>query len=180
MEVFVSNVKISCKICTLNASQLSFNTDNTIKEYNNFIVVKNKFAYIIFTKSTTFRNYHVNITKIPSLDQIPNALKELNNIINETFSIKNIKIENLTCLHHLNLNINLLETFKKFQSHLFPEVIYVRYNAEKFPGIFVKLNKCSILIFSSGKLVVIGASSEEKAKEGISTIINAIKNCNKI
>ena len=143
-------------------------------------MVKNKFAYIIFTKSKTFRNYHVNITKIPSLDQVPNALKELKNIINENFSIENIKIENLTCLHHLNLNINLHETFKNFQSHLFPEIVYTRYNAEKFPGIFAKLNKCSILIFSSGKLVVIGASSEEKAKEGILTIINALKKCNKI
>ena len=184
MEIYVSNVKISCKVRIFNVNDISFNRDIPIKQYNNFNVIKTKYTYIIFTKSKKNRKFHVNITKIPSLDHISKAIDELKNIINETFSVENLKIENITCLHILNENINLLETFKNFKKRQFVDskdlegkniIIQVRYNPEKFPGIFLKLKNCSVLLFSSGKLVVIGATSEEEAKNGISSILNMLK-----
>ena len=117
MEVYISNVKLSCKVRMTNNNNISFNRDISIKQYNNFSVIKTKYTYIIFTKTKTNRKFHVNITKIPSLDHISKAIDELNIIINEDFSVENFKIENITCLHILNNNINLLETFNNLNKN---------------------------------------------------------------
>lgn len=185
MEVYISNVKLSCKVRIFNNNIISFNRDIAIKQYNNFSVIKTKYTYIIFTRTKINRKFHVNITKIPSLDHVSKAIDELNDIINEDFAVENFKIENITCLHILNDNINLLETFNnlnKNQNEISQDleennkIIQARYNPEKFPGIFLKLRNCSVLIFSSGKLVVIGATSEEDAKKGIYFILKFLKN----
>ena len=184
MEIYVSNVKISCKVQILNADNISFNRDIPLKCYNNFCVIKTKYTYIIFTKSKINRKFHVNITKIPTLDHISKSIDELKNIINESFLVENLKIENITCLHVLNKNINLLDTFEIIKKKQQEEnndskeeniIIQVQYNPEKFPGIFLKLKNCSVLLFSSGKLVVIGSTSEEIAKNGIYFILNMLK-----
>ena len=195
MEICVSNVKISCKVQICNKNSISFNRDIPLKCYNNFSVIKTKYTYIIFTKTKIHRKFHVNITKIPSLDHISKAIDELKNIIKEPFLVENLKIENITCLHVLEKNINLLETFKNLKKNQYEEnndlkknqyeenndlkgnniIVQVQYNPEKFPGIFLKLETCSVLLFSSGKLVVIGATSEEEAKKGISSVLNMLK-----
>ena len=113
MDIFVSNVKISCKAQLFNTDNISFNRDILIKQYNNFNVIKNKYTFIIFTKSKIKQKFHVNITKIPSFDHIPKAIEELKKIIKTPFSVKDIKIENITCLHILNKEINLIKIFKK-------------------------------------------------------------------
>ena len=111
MDINVSNVKISCKAQLFNMDNISFNRDIHIKQYSNFNVIKNKYAFIIFTKSKIRQKFHVNITKIPSFDHIPKAIEELKNIIENPFSVEEIKIENITCLHILNKEINLIEIF---------------------------------------------------------------------
>ena len=55
------------------------------------------------------------------------------------------------------------------------EIIHKRYDPEKFLGVFLKVKKCSALIFSSGKIVIIGASREEDTKQGIKTIFKLLK-----
>ena len=184
MEIYISNVKISCKIQIFNDNNISFNRDIPLKCYNNFRVIKTKYTYIIFTKSKINRKFHVNITKIPSLDHISKAINELKNIINGSFSVENLKIENITCLHILNKNINLVDTFRNLKKKQYEEntdsnqnniIVQTQYNPEKFPGIFLRLKNCSLLLFSSGKLVVIGATSEEEAKNGIFSILNMLK-----
>lgn len=175
-DIFVSNVKISCKAQLFNTNNISFNRDIDIKQYNNFNVIKNKYTFIIFTKSKIKQKFHVNITKIPSFDHIPKAIEELKNIIENSFSVKDIKIENITCLHILNMEINLIKIFKNITFSKFSkDIVNTRYNPEKFPGMFIKLKKCSILLFSSGKIVIIGATSEEEAKNGIILIVNMVK-----
>lgn len=177
MDICVSNVKISCKAQLLNTDNISFNRDIHIKQYNNFNVIKNKYAFIIFTKSKIRQKFHINITKIPSFDHIPKAIEELKNIIESPFSVEEIKIENITCLHILNKEINLIEIFRNILSSEFSkDIIHMRYNPEKFPGMFIKLRKCTILLFSSGKMVVIGATNKEEAKNGIFLIVNMVKN----
>ena len=175
MDICISNVKISCKAQLLNADNISFNRDIHVKHFNNFSVIKNKYTFIIFTKSKIGRKFHVNITKIPSLVYIPKAIEELKNIIENPFYAEEIKIENITCLHALNKEVNLIEIVENIKLGEFSkDIISVRYNPEKFPGLFIKLKQCSVLLFSSGKIVVIGATSEEKAKNGILQIANTV------
>ena len=99
MEVLVSYVKISCKVHLIDSYQISFNTDNTIKRYNNFVVVKKNYSFIVFTKTKQNRHFHVNITKIPSTEHIPKALDKLKIIISSKFVVEIFKVENMTCLY---------------------------------------------------------------------------------
>ena len=175
MEVLVSNVKISCKVHLINSDEISFNTDNTIKRYNNFVVVKKKFSFIIFTKTRQNRHFHVNITKIPSTKHISKALDELKLIISSEFVVEIFKVENMTCLYQSKAEIKLLSFYNYLKSNADFGIINKRYDPEKFPGVFLKVKKCSALVFSSGKIVIIGASSEEDAKQGINIIFKLLK-----
>ena len=175
MEVLVSNVKISCKIRLIDSDEISFNTDNVMKRYNNFTVVKEKYSFIVFTKTKQSQNFHVNITKIPSTEHIPKALDELKLVISSEFIIEVFKVENMTCLYQITTEINLLTFYNNLKLNVDFEIIQKRYDPEKFPGMFLTLKKCSALIFSSGKIVIIGASSEEDAKQGIKIIYELLK-----
>ena len=175
MEVLVSNVKISCKIRLINSDEISFNTDNVMKHYNNFTVVKKKYSFIVFTKTKQNRNFHVNITKIPSTEHISKALDELKLVISSEFIIEVFKIENMTCLYQIKSEINLSTFFNNLKINADFEIVQKRYDPEKFPGMFLTLKKCSALLFSSGKIVIIGASSEQDAKQGIKIIYELFK-----
>ena len=111
----VSNVKISCKIRLINSNEISFNTDNVIKRYNNFTVVKKKYSFIVFTKTKQSQNFHVNITKIPSTEHIPKALDELKLVISSKFITEVFKIENMTCLYQITTEINLLTFYNNLK-----------------------------------------------------------------
>ena len=129
----------------------------------------------MFTKTKQSRNFHVNITKIPSTEHIPKALDELKLVISSKFITEVFKIENMTCLYQITTEINLLTFYNNLKLNVDFGIIQKRYNSEKFPGMFLTLKKCSALIFSSGKIVIIGASSEEDAKQGIKIIYELLK-----
>ena len=174
MEILISNVKLSCKIRIFNNDRISFNTDNLVKHYNNFSIVKSKYVYTVFTKTKILGSFHINITKIPSLEHVPMALNDINSIINENFSILNYKIENLTCLHNFQNKLNLVKISENFNQNLNLQIVKMHYNPEKFPGMFLSIKECTILIFSSGKMVVIGAANEDNAKKGLNAVYNFI------
>ena len=99
MEVLVSNVKISCKVHLIDSDEISFDIDNTIKRYNNFVVVTKKYSFIVFTKTKQNQHFRVNIMKIPSTEHISKALDELKLIISSEFVVEKFKVENMTCLY---------------------------------------------------------------------------------
>jgi len=51
------------------------------------------------------------------------------------------------------------------------------YKPEQFPGLVYKLKKpkASALLFGSGKMVCVGTTSEERAKEAVNRIVDALK-----
>ena len=90
LKLTISNVKISCKLQLPNDKNLSFNTDkkSVIKFYPNFCVIKSQYTFVIFIKPNIENYFHVNITKIPNIQQINDAISNLINIINEKCIIK--------------------------------------------------------------------------------------------
>ena len=178
IDLAIKNVKLSCKIQLLHNDNISFNTDNClVKYYPNFSVIKSKFTYIIFTKKKeNDHTFHVNITKIPNLYYVAEALAKLADIIKEKYVIKKENIENLTCFYHAPLTINLRQILNNFYSTANANVISLRYRPEKFPGMFINLTNCTVLLFANGKLVVIGASNETDAKSGISHVLELVHN----
>ena len=89
--------------------------------------------------------------------------------------MKEYRVENLTCLHNLNMDFNLAQIFQIYEQEYADEILKIRYNPEKFPGMFITLKNCTVLLFSSGKIVVIGAASEENAKNGINSVFKLLK-----
>ena len=177
IDLSINNVKLSCKLRLLQDDKISFNTDNClIKYYPNFCVIKSKFTYIIFTKKREKAStFHINITKIPNLLYVQEAIIKLSEIIKEKHFIENEKIENLTCFYYKPQTINLRQILNNFNLFGNTNIITLRYRPEKFPGMFINLKNCTVLLFSNGKLVVIGASNEADAKSGILQILELVK-----
>lgn len=176
IELKISNVKLSCKIRLLKTTNLSFNTDNIpIKYYSNFCVIKTKYVFVIFTKLGKNNTFHVNITKIPCLHQVLEAVSELKNIIKDQYIVTEKQIENLTCIYNIQKIINLRQLLTKFKPTNNFNILNLRYIPEKFPGMFITLKQCTVLLFSNGKIVVIGASNEQDAKTGVFNILRLVQ-----
>ena len=177
IDLAINNVKLSCKIRLLQDNDISFNTDNClVKYYTNFCVIKSKFTFIIFTKKKEQDyTFHANITKISNLYNVTEAIEKLSDIIKEKHVIEKVNIENLTGFYHAPQSINLRKVLNNFNVKNDDNVISLRYRPEKFPGMFISLKNCTVLLFSNGKLVVIGASNEKDAKNGISHVLKLVR-----
>ena len=176
IDLSTNNVKLSCKIQLLEDDNISFHTDNClVKYYPNFCVIKSKFTYIVFTKKKEKDfTFHANITKIPNLCYVTEAIAKLSDIIKEKHVILKKQIDNLTCFYHATQTINLRQILNNFNSFVNINIIALRYRPEKFPGMFINLKKCTVLLFSNGKLVVIGASNETDAKSAILHVLELV------
>ena len=159
IRVTTRNVKLSCKIRLTRSTVLSFHTDKGggIRHYSNFSVVKRKYSFVVFTKTGGKKNYHVNITKVPDFESIPDAIAELAAaVIKDEFVVEEekIRVENVTCTHHAPLIVNLKQLYRRWNPQYrrhYPVFRHVSYRPEKFPGMFFKLKPCTILLFSNGK-----------------------------
>ena len=144
----ISNLKISVK-CHGCFSPRFLNTDSK----RNFSVIRRKFTYIIFKvcERNQESGQHVNITKIRTFGQVKESLHELKTML-LWGEISTPIIDNITASfdlgRHLILNSVYLRLKKLYKS--------VRYCPQRFPGLFLKINLGSALIFSSGKVCLVG------------------------
>ena len=86
-------------------------------------------------------------------------------------------MENLTCSLNVGFKIPLMDVFEQITKE--PFVKRVRLNPERFPGMFITLDFCTFLLFSSGKMIIIGASTIDNIQRGIQiimTMLNPYKN----
>jgi len=154
----IKNVKTSLKIKKLSL--------NTVIEYlkthnigyiekSNYIIIKFKYIYILFKPKSLLIN-HVNITKIPDLEYINKSVNVLTNEVfaNLKIDIIYLKIDNITAVYNLNKSIDLLDIVLKNC-----EKLKIKYNKEKFPGLFIRFDQGTLIIFHSGKIISVGCKS---------------------
>jgi transcription initiation factor TFIID TATA-box-binding protein len=81
----------------------------------------------------------------------------------------NINVENVVASANLNQNIDLESIARTFPA--------VQYKPDQFPGLVYRLRKPDVatLIFSTGKLIVAGAKSENRAKRAVSRLVDELK-----
>lgn len=159
MKYKITNVKVSIKInevCLDTVVQKLENKKIKYTRYHNYIVIQDIFTYIIFKPSCKQKNFisHVNITKIPSISSIEIAKTHLIflincNILTNFAVIDNITVS-LTIKHHLTP-----ETI----SQIFTRLCKVTFNKETFPGIFLKFDCGTAIIFHTGKCILIGCKN---------------------
>lgn len=163
----VANVKVSIKISAIALDIVcKILKEKNIKSklHNNFVVIKAKYTFIIFKTKNAIEN-HINITKIPNLFLISVAIKEIEDLLE--CSHYNLCIDNIIASANLNKNLYLTDIVK---SKTFEKV---KYNNQKFPGLFVTFNQGTAIIFHSGKIVIVGCQNIED----IEWIIKKISAC---
>ena len=134
--------------------------------------MRKKYIYTIFKTGNNDKTYHLNITKVPSREDIEISLSKLADIISNRFYMKKWKINNLTCSFHADFEIPLLDVFEKLQKKSF---VKNAINLERFPSMFVSLEANTILIFSTGRMIIIGAKTEDSAKRSLDLIMDFFK-----
>jgi TATA-box binding protein (TBP) (component of TFIID and TFIIIB) len=158
MSYKIANVKVSVKTLSLSLDivyQCASLKGLTCKNYTNFLVIKKKFTYIIFKTNKNNEN-HINITKIPNVSFVQEAIDLIKNLTN--CFITSTHIDNIIATTNSNRELNLEQIVKekKFDQ--------IKYNNEKFPGLFVKFVIGTAILFHSGKIVIVGCKSEESIK----------------
>lgn len=164
MSYKIANVKISLKTSPISLdivfNKLSKKGYNC-KKYQNFLVIKTKFTFILFKTNSKGEN-HVNVTKIPKLSYIKEAIKIIKKLT--LCIVKSKTVDNIIATTSVNKNLNLRKIVrdKKFSK--------IKYNNEKFPGLFLKFKKATAILFHSGKIVIVGS----KSKKNIECLIKKI------
>lgn len=156
MNYNITNIKVSLKskrLC-LNSVQKILNEKNIpFSKYTNFLVIRYHYTYILF-KTGKNNNNHINITKIKHFEKIDNAVKIITDVLKSCgFCEIYRKIDNITASININKTVNLLTLVNKFKSEK------ISYNPEKFPGIFIKFFKGTIIVFHTGRCIIIGTKT---------------------
>lgn len=167
----IANIKLHVKITNLpeniNFSEIQqglIRSHLYVKVFHNFIVVKGRYTYTIFNSG------HINITKVNNINKLKYIKKELDKL----FSFLNFKIilsdfvtDNITACYDFKHNINLNNLYKEIKIDnptIFEQVFYTseyelpfcEYTPELFSALLIKTIKGTMLIFSSGKINIVG------------------------
>jgi TATA-box binding protein (TBP) (component of TFIID and TFIIIB) len=134
------------------------NKKSKVKKFPNYISIKENFTYIIFPKGG-----YINITGIPSLEEIKNVKTELC----KDFSLQlhmlteEVIIDNISASGDFNYKINI----PKLQHILKNTDFKTKFDRDFFPGIFCYTYTIgTIIIYNSGKYVIVGAKCLQDVK----------------
>lgn len=159
MKYKITNVKVSIKIkevCLdtvarkLEAKKIKF------KKFQNYIVIQDIYTYIVFKTSYKKNNSisHVNITKIPTISEIETSKEHLNILFDGVHYVEKAIVDNITV--SLDVRKNLTPENIK---NIFEKLCKITFNKETFPGIFLKFENGTAIIFHTGKCIIIGCKN---------------------
>lgn len=153
----VTNVKLSLKIrfiCLDTVKNILTKQNISVKSYPNFLVFRNIYTFILFKSKDKIRN-HINVTNIKKLENIEEAISAITELLDiEKDDIFSTVIDNITASFSVKKDFNFLDILEKFKT-----LANITYNNEKFPGIFLKFQSGTVIIFHTGKCILIGCKS---------------------
>jgi TATA-box binding protein (TBP) (component of TFIID and TFIIIB) len=162
MEVLkpkVNNVKVSFHLDV--SEHTSLLEKIAYKITNSYILIKNIYTFNIFKKSNI-----VNITGIPSFEHISTAIAKFQSLLSIPPIYTEINVDNTTANGQFPQRL-------PFQALTNISDCSVRYNPSLFPGAFLTLqNKRKVILFKSGKYIIIGCKSQEEINESFSLLTN--------
>ena len=172
MDYKITNIKLSVKCSNVSLdSVFLFCKVNEIpyKKYNNFVVIKSVFTYIIFKKNNKEKNtkeYHTNITKIPTFCEVPESIQYLKTLL-PNILLLSYKIDNISVSCNLLQTVDIFHIQKVAQNDCF-----VTYNKETFPGLFLKFKAgCgTAIVFYTGKCVLLGSKNIQHIEKIVSSL----------
>ena len=122
------------------------------KQQRNIFIIKDLLSITIFKKPN--EKYHLYVTGIKSIKLIPAVIKWIFSTYcsQHTFELLCCKIDDITACFNLGYTIYL--------SNLALQLTSSKYNPERFHAVYFKNDKGTAVIFSSGKINIVGAKSE--------------------
>jgi len=176
MRFQLTNIKISIKvlkICLNNVEQILKRQKKQCKKYSNYIVIQDRFTYIVFKPSIkkNLETSHVNITKIPNIDMINKAIYHLIKIINCTYVSNSKTIDNITASVKIPKDLTPEKIVNIFRNRC-----RITFNKETFPGVFLKFETGTAIVFHTGKCIVIGCKKIVDLEETVEKILTNLKN----
>ena len=152
-----------------------------------FIVIslpEGSIRLIVFCNKKSTKFMHINITGITSDFELGIALKNITKILNcEESEISIPIIDNITAksdilLHSMceygKTSINLRNLMNYIKSNLGKELIHLRYNPETYAALVIKALGTCVLVYSTGKVVVIGGKHYLNIKNLVNIINNSL------
>jgi Transcription factor TFIID (or TATA-binding protein, TBP) len=176
MDFKITNIKISVKcrnICLDTVKEFLCVSQIPFSRYNNYLVVKHKYTYIIFKKNIKSCEdiYHVNITKLKNFDFLSEAIHNVK-VICVGATISSYTIDNITVSKNFNKKINILHLLANL-----PPEIKATYNSETFPGVFLKYPKKigTAILFHTGKCVLLGCKTVNAIESILESLDKVLK-----
>jgi len=154
----IRNIKISVKVRAIplnNVIKKLQEKNIEHREYLNFVTFKSKFSYVLFKPSKNLTT-HINISSIKNKRDIKKSVWFLK--YNLAVVVLSLRIDNIVSTKIIGKSINLQEIIRQ------KVFVNARYNPEHFPGLFVKFNKGTIILFHSGKVVIVGCRTYQDIK----------------
>ena len=154
---FVKNVKISVICASKQPMKWFFDIANARNVYcaqkRNILSINDVYSITIFQKLQN--KYHLNVTKIKTLNGISEVIKWLIKTYcdKSDFQLISHKIDNITSTFDIKQYISL---------HTLANIIkHSLYNPERFHAVYLKNNEGTIIVFQSGKINILGCKSLE-------------------
>lgn len=174
----ISNLKISLKISDICLKSLLSHFECLKIPFNiksNYIIVRYDFVYI-FYKSKDCKVRFINVTKIKCETYLDQVVKKLCDEILAGFELEILSknTDNITAGIKLDKKIDLNKICLSSEN---PHVINVKYNKEKFPGVFLKFREGTLIIFYSGNVNVVGCKSVDHLETLHSHLIDLMSKC---
>lgn len=176
----ISNIKLSfsAKASTSWKRRIIENAEifnYTCQEKGNIFIVRGIFSFCIFERKSrkkdnqnSERSLHINASGVKRTFDIQYALNYIQYVLlGEEAKIVSGKIDNMTATYRLANSINL--------RHLIAVSETFSGNFERFPAVYIKCKEGTGVIFSSGKINILGCKSKlsiEQAWEEIKKKIN--------
>lgn len=155
----VVNIKISVKIKPVLLSEVAkvlIKHNIEFKKYCNFLTFLRRFHFIIFKNGSKEQN-HINVTNLRLKSDVKIVRRILEKVFN--FDIIEITFDNIVAKSSLFKKIDLAKVAK---SEAFSEI---KYNPERFPGLFIKFRPGTCIVFHSGKIIIVGCRKVKKVAE---------------
>lgn len=162
----IRNIKVSGKLKSLvlnNALEKLRSLSIPTKIYGNFISFKaQNYTYILFKKGKKDYN-HINITQIANFSSIAQAIDILESILD--CCVSDYIIDNIIATSDLHRKISLEKIITN--GHF----TNIKYNNEVFPGLFIKFLMGTVILFHTGKLVIVGCKNQSSLEWILQNII---------
>jgi TATA-box binding protein (TBP) (component of TFIID and TFIIIB) len=141
----------------------------SFKEKGNIFIIKEEVTLCIFQKKETFDKtlIHLNISGVKTFENINQIiLKIKKNYFQYNCIVISVKVDNTTSVFQYPQKVNL-DFFKKC-------FCLSKFDKERFPGLFYKLEHGTAIIFKSGKVNILGCKSKDQILSTWKEIMNML------